>query len=119
MENEMKKFKKFSEAYDIIPKNDKDVDAIEHLSDSEKEKVKELLSTVKKKSGADSPLALSSKSSEKGIKIQRSAIDDVDVKSLSRQSGFKLSAGNGSRGGGGSKSKGFAFEGQIIKDVEL
>ena len=119
MENEMQKFKKFSEAYDIIPKNDKDVDAIKHLSDSQKEKVKELLSTVKKKSGADSPLALSSKSSEKGIKIQRSAIDDVDVKSLSRQSGFKLSAGNGSRGGGGSKSKGFAFEGQIIKDIEL
>jgi len=117
----MKNFTKYrvSEAYDIIPKNDKDVDAIKHLSDNEKEKVKELLSIAQKKSGAKTPLALSAKSSEKGIKIQRAVIDDLDVKSLSQKSGFKLSAGNGSRGGGGTKSKGFAFEGQIIKDVEL
>ena len=113
------RFKVFSEAYDIIPKNDDDVDEIKHLDDNQKKKVKELLSTVKKQSGTTDPLALSSKSSEKGIKIQRVAFDDIDASALSKQSGFKLSAGNGSRGGGGSKSKGFAFEHQIVKDIEL
>ena len=113
------RFKIFSEAYDIIPKNDEDVDAIKHLDDNQKEKVKELLSIVKKKSGKKDPLALSPSSNEKGIKIQRTAFDDIDADALSKQSGFKLSAGNGSRGGGGSKSKGFAFEHQIVKDIQL
>ena len=109
------RFKIFSEAYDIIPKNDDDVDAIKHLDDNQKEKVKELLSTVKKKSGKKDPLALSPSSNEKGIKIQRAAFDDIDADALSKQSGFKLSAGDGSRGGGGSKSKGFAILTRLSK----
>ena len=38
-----------------------DVDAIKHLDDNQKEKVKELLSIVKKKSGKKDPLAIISK----------------------------------------------------------
>ena len=59
----------FSEAYDILPKNEKDVDAIKHLSDNEKSKLKELLAFVKQETGATDPLALSPSTKEKGIKV--------------------------------------------------
>ena len=108
----------FSEAYDILPKNEKDVDAIKHLSDNEKSKLKELLAFVKKETGATDPLALSPSTKEKGIKVQRAIAVDLDLKKLSSKYGFKLTSGNGTRGGGGAKSKGFEFEHQIIKDIE-
>ena len=107
----------FSEAYDILPKNEKDVDAIKHLSDNEKSKLKELLAFVKQETGATDPLALSPSTKEKGIKVQRAVAVDLDLKKLSSKYGFKLTSGNGTRGGGGAKSKGFEFEHQIIKDI--
>ena len=69
----------FSEAYDILPKNEKDVDAIKHLSDNEKSKLKELLAFVKQETGATDPLALSPSTKEKGIKVQRAVAVDLDL----------------------------------------
>ena len=82
--------KSFSEAYDILPKNEKDVDAIKHLSDNEKSKLKELLAFVKKETGATDPLALSPSTKEKGIKVQRAVAVDLDLKKLSSKYGFNL-----------------------------
>ena len=56
---------------------------------------------------------------EVGIKIMRSVADDLDLAKLSGTYGFKISAGNGSRGGTGTKSMGFGFEGQVFKDLKL
>ena len=47
----------------------------------------------------------------------RSVADDLDLAKLSGTYGFKISAGNGSRGGTGTKSMGFGFEGQVFKDL--
>lgn len=113
------KFKEFlSEAYDIIPKSQVDIDSIAHLSDEQKEKLKLLHSEIQQKTGMADPFALSPSKKEKGIKVARAIAIDLDLPQLSKEYGFKLSAGNGSRGGRGSKSKGFAFENQIVSDLE-
>ena len=100
-------------AYDIIPTSTDAIDKIKHLDNAQKEKLKGLYQDSK------DPLALSSKPSEKGIKIVRTKAVDLNLPNLSKKYGFKLTAGNGSRGGTGSKSQGFAFEHQIVKDLEL
>ena len=102
-------------AYDIIPTSTDAIDKIKHLDNAQKEKLKGLYQEI----GGKDPLALSSKPSEKGIKVVRAKAIDLNLPNLSKKYGFKLTAGNGSRGGTGSKSQGFAFEHQIVKDLEL
>ena len=115
----MLKFSSYlSEAYDIIPASEAEIDSLDHLSDSQKETLKKLFQDVVSTTGAPSPLALSKSPKEKGIKVMRSIAVDLDLPKLSSQYGFKLTAGNGTRGGGGSNSQGFAFEGQIANDIE-
>lgn len=104
-----------SEAWDIIPKSEAEIDSLQTSHD--KEKLKSLYKDIVKATGMQDPIALSKKNNEKGIKVARSVADDLNLKKLSREYGFNLSAGNGSRGGGGSKSMGFGFEGQVFKDI--
>jgi len=105
-------------AYDIIPKSEQEINDLDHLSNAKKEELKTLYRHVVAASGAPDPLALSKSPKEKGIKIMRSIAVDLDLPDLTSRYGFKLTAGNGSRGGTGTKSKGFAFEGQIVTDLE-
>ena len=84
---------------------------------SPQEKLKGLYAYITQNTGMADPLALSTNPKEKGIKVARSVAVDLNLPNLSKEYGFKLSAGNGSRGGGGVNSKGFAFEGQIINDL--
>ena len=115
----MLKFKEFlSEAYDIIPKSQVEIDDIVHLSDDQKEKLKSLYASITQQTGMVDPFALSGSKKERGIKVARAVAIDLDLPKLSNEYGFKLSAGNGSRGGRGNKSKGFAFENQIVSDLE-
>lgn len=115
----MKTFKHFlSEAYDIIPASQVEIENLTHLDDSQKEKLVNLYNHLVSVSGMSDPIALSKSSKEKGIKVARVAASELDLPSLSREYGFKLTAGNGSRGGTGSKSQGFAFEHQIVADLE-
>ena len=113
----MLKFKSVSEAYSVIPKSQAEIDDLTHLSDPQKEKLKGLYAYITQNTGMADPLALSVNPKEKGIKVARSVAVDLNLPNLSKEYGFKLSAGNGSRGGGGVNSKGFAFEGQIINDL--
>jgi hypothetical protein len=109
-----------SEAYNLIPNSASDIDNMSHLSDSEKEKAKELFNTISTQSGHPNPFAMSSKKGEnKKIKISRTVSDDFDLSALSKGTGFKLEPGEGSRGGRGTGNKGFEFEDQIVQDVEL
>lgn len=110
--------KSLSEAYDVIPKSVEEIDDLDHLSDNQKENLKQLYTHIVSSSGQPDPLALSRSKKEKGIKVVRPVAMDLDLPKLSKEYGFKLSAGNGSRGGGGTNSKGFAFEGQIVNDIE-
>ena len=104
--------------YVHFPKNDEEVDALDFVPDGKKDALKDLLKVVQtNKSGVKDPIALDA-SNPNNVKVMRTIALDYDLKALSSQSGFKVSAGNGSRGGGGSKSKGFAFEDQIVSDVE-
>ena len=105
-----------SEAYDIIPKSEGEIDELDIPHD--KEQLKALFTDVVTQSGVGDPIAISKNPKEKGIKIVRSVADDLNLASLSKKYGFKISAGNGSRGGTGTKSMGFGFEGQVFKDIE-
>jgi hypothetical protein len=107
-----------SEAFDIIPASEVEIDNLDHLSDSQKENLKKLYQHIVSVTGAPSPLALSKSPKEKAIKVQRAIAVDLDLPKLSKDYGFKLSAGNGTRGGGGANSQGFAFEVQIANDLE-
>ena len=112
----MKGFTNFvSEAYDIIPKSEGEIDELDIPHD--KEKLKALFTDVVTQTGVADPIAISKSTKEKGIKIMRSVADDLDLAKLSGTYGFKISAGNGSRGGTGTKSMGFGFEGQVFKDL--
>ena len=112
----MKSFTNFvSEAYDIIPKSEGEIDELDIPHD--KEKLKALFTDVVTQTGVADPIAISKSTNEKGIKIMRSVADDLDLAKLSGTYGFKVSAGNGSRGGTGTKSMGFGFEGQVFKDL--
>jgi hypothetical protein len=102
-------------AYDIIPTSVDAIDKIKHLDDAQKAKLKDLYKEI----GGKDPIALSPKSTEKGLKIVRAIAIDLDLPALSSKYGFKLTAGNGSRGGGGNKSKGFEFEHQIVNDLDM
>jgi hypothetical protein len=104
--------------YIHFPKSDDEVDALDFIPDEKKDALKDLLKTIQtNKSGVKDPIALDA-SNPNNVKVMRTLALDFDLKALSTNYGFKVSAGNGSRGGGGSKSKGFAFEDQIIQDVE-
>ena len=112
----MKGFTNFvSEAYDIIPKSEGEIDELDIPHD--KEKLKALFTDIVTQTGVADPIAISKSTKEKGIKIMRSVADDLDLAKLSGTYGFKISAGNGSRGGTGTKSMGFGFEGQVFKDL--
>mgnify|MGYP005670284529 CR=1 FL=1 len=101
----MKGFTNFvSEAYDIIPKSEGEIDELDIPHD--KEKLKALFTDVVTQTGVADPIAISKSTKEKGIKIMRSVADDLDLAKLSGTYGFKISAGNGSRGGTGTKSMG-------------
>jgi len=104
--------------YIHFPKNSEEVDALDFVPDGKKDALKDLLKTIQtNKSGVPDPIAMDA-SNPNNVKVMRTIALDFDLKALTKTSGFKVSAGNGSRGGGGSKSKGFAFEDQIIQDVD-
>jgi len=109
-----------SEAYNIIPNSGADIDNLSHLDDSQKETLKDIFNKISTESGHPNPIAISSKSGEnKKVKVSRTVADDFDLASLGKGTGFKLEAGEGSRGGRGTGNKGFEFEDQIVQDVEL
>ena len=105
----------FSEAYDIIPKSSGEIDTLDIPHD--KESLKGLFDEIVTSSGMADPIALQA-STPKNVKVSRSVADDFNLPALSKKYGFKVTAGEGSRGGRGSKSTGFAFENQITKDIE-
>jgi len=107
-----------SEAYSIFPKSVGEIDTLEITHN--KENLKALLDYVLTKSnGIADPIAISNSPKEKGVKIHRVVADDLDLPSLTKKFGIKISAGNGSRGGTGIKSQGFGFEGQVEKDIRI
>ena len=116
----MKKFNEYiSEAYNIIPNSEADIDAQSHLDDKQKEDMKNIFRELVK-SGHPNPIAISSKKEEnKQIKVARSIADDFNLSNLTKGTAFKLTAGDGSRGGRGTGNKGFEFEDQIVQDIEL
>lgn len=105
----------FTEAYDIIPKSSGEIDSLDIPHN--KEALKKLFDEIVSSSGMADPIALQS-STPKNIKVSRAVADDFNLPSLSKKYGFKVTAGEGSRGGRGSKSMGFGFEGQVVKDIE-
>lgn len=105
-----------SEAYDIIPKTDLEIDELK--TNHDKKNLKDLLKHIALVTGVIDPLALSKNPKETGIKVIRSAADELDLNSLSKKYGFKLTAGNGSRGGTGTNNAGLGFEGQVVSDIE-
>lgn len=105
----------FSEAYDIIPKSSGEIDTLDIPHD--KESLKGLFDEIVSKSGMADPIALQA-STPKNVKVSRSVSDDFNLPALSKKYGFKVTEGEGSRGGRGSKSTGFAFEGEVTKDIE-
>lgn len=109
-----------SEAYNILPTSEGEIDELEHLDDKQKEDLKKIFSqVVKNDSGMPNPIAISSKRGEnKKVKLARAIADDYDLKSLGQGTSFKVEVGDGSRGGRGTGNKGFQFEDQIVQDVE-
>ena len=106
----------FSEAYDIIPKSTGEIDTLEIPHD--KEKLKALFDEIVAGAGGmPDPIAIQA-STPKNIKVSRSVSDNFNLLSLSKKYGFKVTEGEGSRGGRGSKSQGFSFEGELTKDIE-
>ena len=105
----------FSEAYDIIPKSSGEIDSLDIPHD--KESLKGLFDEIVSSSGMADPIALQA-STPKNVKVSRSVSDDFNLPELSKKYGFKVTEGEGSRGGRGSKSTGFAFEGEVTKDIE-
>lgn len=115
----MFKFNQYvSEAYTILPKSPEEIDNLDHLSDDQKKNIKDLHADIVSTTGMPDPLALSVSPKNKSIKVARAVAVDLDLKKLSSKYNVKLTTGNGSRGGAGAKSQGFAFEGQIIADLE-
>jgi hypothetical protein len=104
----------FSEAYDIIPKSSGEIDTLDIPHD--KESLKGLFDELSTAGMAD-PIALQA-STPKNVKVSRSISDNFNLSALSKKYGFKVTEGEGSRGGRGSKSTGFAFEGEVTKDIE-
>ena len=106
----------FTEAYDIIPKSTGEIDALEipHDKDALKGLFDEIVAGA---GGMPDPIALQA-STPKNIKVSRSVADNFNLPALSKKYGFKITEGEGSRGGRGSKSTGFAFEGEVTKDIE-
>ena len=106
----------FTEAYDIIPKSTGEIDALDIPHD--KEALKGLFDEIVAGAGGmPDPIALQA-STPKNIKVSRSVADNFNLPALSKKYGFKITEGEGSRGGRGSKSTGFAFEGEVTKDIE-
>ena len=109
-------YKGLSEAYDIIPTSELEIDELDIPHN--KENLKALFVDITKSTGVGDPIAFSKNPKEKGIKVLRSVADELNLPALGKKYGFKLSAGNGSRGGTGTKSMGFGFESQVTKDIE-
>ena len=106
----------FTESYDIFPKSEGEIDTLEIPHD--KEKLKALFrEIIAKSNGMPDPIGLQS-STPKNVKISRSVSDNFNLPALSKKYGFRVTEGEGSRGGRGSKSKGFGFEGQVEKDIK-
>jgi len=106
----------FTEAYDVIPKSSGEIDTLDIPHD--KEQLKALFDEIVANSnGMPDPIALQS-STPRNVKISRSVADNFDLPALSKKYGFKITPGEGSRGGRGAKSQGFGFEGQVTKDIE-
>lgn len=115
----MKSFKTFlNEGFTHFPKSESDIDNLKFVPDDKKENLKKLFAELSmNKSGIKDPIALDA-TKPNIIKLMRVLSFDYNLKSLSKKYGFSITAGNGSRGGQGSASKGFSFEKNIVKDVE-
>ena len=114
--NELLNKTQFSEAYDVVPKSSGEIDTLDIPHN--KELLKGLFDEIVSSSGMADPIALQP-STPKNVKVSRAVADDLDLPALSKKYGFKVTAGDGSRGGRGSKSEGFGFEGRVLKDIEM
>ena len=85
-----------SEAYNIFPKSEKDIDNLKNdISIQDTEKLKSLFTAVRKKSGSmTDPIALDPKKQE--VKIARDVATKLDLPSLKKEFGISVTAGDGS-----------------------
>ena len=85
-----------SEAYNIFPKSEKDIDNLKNdISIKDIEKLKGLFTAVRKKSGKmTDPIALNPKKQE--VKIARDVATKLDLPSLKKEFGISVTAGDGS-----------------------
>ena len=90
------KIQKLSEAYDILPKSEKDIDSLNISPLIDKKQLKKLFTVIRKKSGdVTDPIALDPKKKE--IKVFRSVATELDLPALSKEFGIDLVPGQGSR----------------------
>ena len=108
-ESVVTKIRSLTEAYDIFPKSEGEIDTLDipHNKDNLKALLKDVLS---KSDGMADPIAISKNPKEKVVKIHRLVADNLNLPALSKKYGIKVSAGYGSRGGTGTKSQGFSYQ---------
>ena len=85
-----------SEAYNIFPKSEKDIDNLKNdISIKDIEKLKGLFTAVRKKSGKmTDPIALDPK--QQVVKIARDVVPKLDLPSLEKKFDIKVTEGDGS-----------------------
>lgn len=107
----------FTEAYDIIPKSSAEIAGLD-MPDDKKKALQGLFDEILSGAGGmPDPIALQAKT-PKNVKVFRGVADNFNLPALSKKYGFKVTAGDGSRGGRGAKSSGFAFEDKVTQDIQ-
>ena len=107
----------FTEADDIIPKSSAEIAGLD-MPDDKKKALQGLFDEILSGAGGmPDPIALQAKT-PKNVKVFRGVADNFNLPALSKKYGFKVTAGDGSRGGRGAKSSGFAFEDKVTRDIE-
>ena len=107
----------FTEAYDIIPKSSAEISGLD-MPDDKKKALQGLFDEILSGAGGmPDPIALQAKT-PKNVKVFRGVADNFDLPALSKKYGLKVTAGDGSRGGRGAKSSGFAFEDKVTRDID-
>jgi len=108
-------------AYNIFPKNEKEIENLK-LDSQKKSELKELLKFIQTKYKIKDPIALDEnyfKKQKMPIKIIRALDGEINLKNLSKDfSSLSLSFGNGSRGNSGANNQGNLFEKELNKDIQ-
>ena len=83
------KIQMLSDAYDILPKSEKDIDGLKISPSIDKKQLKKLFTVIRKKSGdIVDPIALDPKKKE--VKVFRSVAAELDLPALSKEFGIDL-----------------------------